>query len=292
MFIYQNGNGIGPMFAMGFKEFIKSSFKNGSVVTKLIYINIAVYLATKVGLIPAYFMSVTKVEYFSFLNSILDLPGSIEAYKLAPWSAVTYMFVHYGVLHLLFNMILLFWCGRALKRELSDGAVLALYIAGGLVGAAAYVFVAPKFGTTTHLAGASAAVMAILSAYCVWGWREQVQILLLGTVKVLYVLLFIVGFELLQLFNPIGGGSAVVHLGGAIVGVLVGVALIFFKPSPKTDESEFHWEGGYAKTEESTGQEKRVSEDRINEILDKVSERGYDSLTPQEKSILFKSGQR
>ena len=72
MFIYQNGKGIGPMFAMGFKEFIKSSFKNGSIVTKLIYINIAVYLATKVGLIPAYFMSVTKVEYFSFLNSILE----------------------------------------------------------------------------------------------------------------------------------------------------------------------------------------------------------------------------
>lgn len=292
MFIFQQGSGMGPMFTMGFRELIKNSFKNGSSVTKLIYINIAIYLATKVGLIFAFLFGIPKSEYFQALNSVLDLPGTIEGVMLAPWTVITYMFVHYGFLHLLFNMFLLFWFGRALKERSSNGVIIALYILGGLVGAVCYLFIAPKFGgTLTHLAGASASVMAIMATRCIWEWREPIQIFLLGSVKSLYVLLFLLGFELLQLSNPIGVGSAVVHLGGAVVGLLCGVVcLIFTKRMDSTGaEQEMHWEGNYETPHTSS---KRDEEERVNRILDKVSESGYDSLTPEEKSILFKSGQR
>lgn len=284
---------MGPMFTMGFRELIKNSFKNGSAVTKLIYINIAIYLATKVGLIFAFLFGVPKSEYFQALNSVLDLPDTVEGVMLAPWTVVTYMFVHYGFLHLLFNMFLLFWFGKALKERTSNSLIIALYILGGLIGAVCYLYIAPVFdGTLTHLAGASASVMTIMATRCIWEWREPIQILLLGSVKSIYVLLFILGFELLQLSNPLGAGSAVVHLGGAVVGLFAGVIFLLFAKRNSGDvyEQEMHWEGG--NYENSDQGAKRADEDRVNRILDKVSEEGYDALTPEEKSILFKSGQR
>lgn len=293
MFIYQQGNRVNPMFAMGFKELIKNSFKSGSAVTKLIYINIAIYLATKAGLIFTFLFGIAKSDYFRALNSVLDLPGTIEGVKLAPWTLLTYMFVHYGFLHLVFNMVLLFWFGRALKQRISDGAIVTLYVLGGVVGAVCYLFIAPQLGATlTHLAGASASVMTIMTPRCIWEWREPIQIFLLGAVKSIYVLLFVLGFELLQLSNPVGVGSAVVHLGGAVVGLCVGVVLLLFAKRKDRDsyQSKMHWEGNFEQNNSASS--KRMDEDRVNQILDKVSETGYDSLTPEEKSILFKSGQR
>ena len=292
MFYYQGGTGLGPMFSMGLKEFIKNSFKSGSIITKLIYINIAVYLATKVGILVAFLLGEPKSEYFHFLNSILDCPGNVESWLHAPWTMLTYMFLHYGVLHLFFNMVLLFWSGRALKERFSDAILMGIYLLGGIVGALMYLFVAPKLGTTTHMAGASASVMALLTARIIWQWNEPVHIMLLGAVKSLYVLLFILAFELLQLSNPIGVGSSIAHLGGAAVGLLIGLYLLFTAPKSRdsADNGEIHWEGDLNRTRES--EEKRENQNRVNDILDKVSEQGYDSLTPEEKSILFKSGQR
>ena len=283
---------MGPMFTMGLKEFIKNSFKSGSIITKLIYVNIAVYLATKLGIVVAFILGVPKSEYFQFLNSILDCPGNVEAWQHAPWTILTYMFLHYGILHLFLNMFLLFWSGRALRERFSDAALMAIYLFGGIVGALLYLFVAPKLGTTTHMAGASASVMALLTARIVWQWNQPVHLMLFGAVKSIYVLLFILAYELLQLSNPIGVGSSIAHLGGAAVGLLVGLYLLFTasKSSDSADSGEIHWEGDVSRSRES--EEKRENQNRVNDILDKVSEQGYDSLTPEEKSILFKSGQR
>lgn len=288
MFYYQ-GNGGGTSFvSMGVRDIVKNSFNNGSLITKLIYINIAVYLATKVGLLFAFLTGVPKIEYFKFLNSLLDLPGTLEGVIHAPWTVFTYMFLHYGVFHLLFNMILLFWAGRGLKERLSNVSLLLLYIMGGVVGAASYIFIAPCYGVTpTHLAGASASVMTLLAIRCVWEWSDKVHLPLIGDVRNIYLLLFIVGFELLQLMNPLNAGSAVVHIGGALSGVLAGGLLLLFKGNSGQSSDDIHWEG----TEER--QERKTDDtDRVNEILDKVSEEGYENLTPEEKSILFKSGQR
>ncbi|MBP3419735.1 MAG: rhomboid family intramembrane serine protease [Marinifilaceae bacterium] len=296
MFYYQGNNGGMPLFSMGLRDIIKSSFRNGSAVTKLIYINIAVYLATKVGLLLAFFMGIAKVEYFRFLNSVLDLPGTLTGLKDTPWSVLTYMFVHYGLLHLLFNMLLLFWAGRGLKGKLSNSVILILYIVGGVIGALAYIFIAPYYEvSTTHLAGASASVMTLLSVRCIWLWRDEAHLPLIGAVKGVYLLLFILGFELLQLMNPLNAGSAVVHIGGALLGVIVGSLLLCCKRVPDSaDDKDIHWEGAeeWKAPHRSADSNKGSDTDRVNAILDKVSEEGYENLTPEEKSILFKSGQR
>ena len=270
------------MFAGGIGEILKTTFRNGSVMTKIIYINIGVYLATKAGMLLVFIFGGSMAKYFSMLNACLDLPGDTAGLKFAPWTPFTYMFTHYGILHLAVNMLLLFWFGRRLKDRISAFAFAALYAAGGFAGAAVYLFM---FRNDPHagLAGASAAVMAVLAAQCTSAWKET---------KNVYIFAFILLFELLQLTSPETSGRAAAHLGGAAVGIAAGAAIVMYGKK-RNREPEMFREGRVSEMDDREyNARKRENEERVNASLDKVSESGYESLTIEEKNILFKAGRR
>ena len=112
-----------------FTNTIRRFFSNDSVLRWLIVINVVLFAV--VGLTSAA-MKWTGIGFS--LQSYLSLPSDIIAFLHHPWTLVTYMITQYNLLHLLFNMLCLYWFGQVLLLTLSERHLLWLYIVGGLVG--------------------------------------------------------------------------------------------------------------------------------------------------------------
>jgi len=159
-----------------FTEELKSAFREGNTVIRLIFINVAVYVAINVIYVGMSLFDVpTKVivcgpppidKHWLWLG----VPADLSQLLFKPWTLITYMFGHAGLWHLAWNMVVLFFSGRIFMEYLSGTRVLATYIFGGLGGIALYLIfynIFPAFSTIlpcSKTLGASASVMAILIA--------------------------------------------------------------------------------------------------------------------------------
>ena len=138
------------------------------------------------------------------------------------------MFVHEGFLHLLFNMLWLYWFGQIFLQYFTGRSLGSLYLLGGLAGALLYVV---AFNTIPYymdmgrgwLIGASAAVMAIVMGAAFYRPDVQLHLFLLGPVKIVYIALFAFVLDFLSLGNPTNPGGHVAHIGGALLGYLFAV---------------------------------------------------------------------
>lgn len=293
---------------MGIWDDIKKTFRNGSNLTKLIYINIAVFiLITIVAIIGFLLNNETIAE--SALN-IFSVPSSLKSLLLRPWSLVTYMFLHKDIWHILFNMLWLYWFGKIFLEYLDQRKLVAVYLLGGLSGAVLYIFsfnVFPAFeGVVAESVaiGASASVMAIVIAIAAYVPDYTVQLFLLGRVKIKYMALAIFVFTSIMDFSVNSGGK-LAHIGGAFFGYLYTLNLrqgkdmgrgfnkildffvTLFKPRKKMKVTHKK-----AANEYEYNKTKAEHQARINTILDKISKGGYDSLTKEEKETLFKESQK
>jgi len=142
---------------------IKRTFKEGSVLTRLIYINLGVFLLVK---ILGVFFYLAGQPYL--LVDWLSIPSDINQLITKPWTPITYMFMHVGFLHLLFNVLGLYWFGKLFLYHLEGDKLLSVYLLGGLAGAILYVAaynIFPIFeNSNSILLGASGSVFAILVA--------------------------------------------------------------------------------------------------------------------------------
>jgi len=293
---------------MGIRDEIKKTFSKGNNLTKLIYLNIAVFLAISIVSIIGYLLSNQSIS-FKALN-LLSVPSSVKALLLRPWTLVTYMFTHKDILHILFNMLWLYWFGIIFLEYLDQRKLVAVYIEGGLCGAIVYILsfnIFPVFNQVVAESvaiGASASVMAVVVAIAVYVPDYSVNLLLLGRIKIKYVALAIFILTSVMDFSVNSGGK-LAHIGGAMFGYLYTINLrrgrdlgkginkiidffaTLFKPrrklrvSYKKPASDYE----YNKT--------RVDhQEKINKILDKISKGGYDSLTKEEKDLLFNESQK
>jgi membrane associated rhomboid family serine protease len=293
---------------MGIRDEIKKTFSRGNNLTKLIYLNIAVFLAISIVSIIGYLLSNQNIS-FKALN-LLSVPSSVKALLLRPWTLVTYMFTHKDILHILFNMLWLYWFGIIFLEYLDQRKLVAVYIEGGLCGAIVYIIsfnIFPVFNQVVAESvaiGASASVMAVVVAIAVYVPDYSVNLLLLGRIKIKYVALAIFILTSVMDFSVNSGGK-LAHIGGAMFGYLYTINLrrgrdlgkginkiidffaTLFKPrrklrvSYKKPASDYE----YNKT--------RVDhQEKINKILDKISKGGYDSLTKEEKDLLFNESQK
>lgn len=293
---------------MGIWDDIKKTFRNGSSLIKLIYINSGVFILLTVTAIIGFL--VTNPDLADKALNIFSVPSSLSSLLLRPWTLITYMFIHKDIWHILFNMLWLYWFGRIFLEYLDQRKLVAVYLMGGLSGAFIYIFsfnVFPAFAGVVNESvaiGASASVMAVVIAIAAYVPDYTVQLLLIGRVKIKYMALAIFVLTSVMDFS-INSGGKLAHIGGAFFGYLytlnlrqgkdmgkgfnklIDLIVTVFKPRKNLKvthkKAANEYEYNKIKTEHQT---------RINIILDKISKGGYDSLTKEEKETLFRESQK
>lgn len=287
----------------GLIDEIKGTFKEGSMLTRLIYINLGVFMVVKVfdGLL--YLFGFAEIN---FLIDWLAVPADVTQLIFKPWTLVTYMFLHQGFLHILFNMLWLFWLGKIFLEYLTGKQLLNVYLLGGLSGAALYILafnVFPAFSDIipfSYALGASAAVYAIVVATAVYVPNYTIYLMFIGPVKLKYIAIVSIVLDIVFLSEGNAGGH-IAHIGGALFGyfytsqlqkgkdvskgfgkVLDGFAG-WFKPKSKMKVAYRRGE-----TDMQYNARKNYEQKDIDKILEKIAKTGYESLSKSEKDILFR----
>ena len=207
---------------MSIADEIKKSFKSGNALIKLLYINIAVFLAVKI--IGVIFFLLSIDPSFSLVNW-LGVPADLNNLIFKPWTIFTYMFLHQEFLHILFNMLWLYWFGLIFLRYFNDKKLISVYIVGGLAGAALYILsfnIFPVFNQVIQMSyalGASASVIAIVIATSVYAPNHTINLMFFGPVKLKYIAIVTIVIDILSIASSNAGGH-IAHLGGALFGYL------------------------------------------------------------------------
>lgn len=285
---------------------IKQSYSQGTTLHKLIYINVGVFLLLHVGVIVLVLSN--QIDRMQGINQILHylaVPSDLVALSRRPWTVFTYMFTHGFLWHIVFNLLILFWFGKLFIAEFGLKKLTGIYILGGLAGAFLYILfynIFPFFDEVKQQSvatGASASVMAILIAVATIAPNRQINLILIGPVKIVYVALVLFVTSTILDFTDNTGGK-IAHLGGALVGFFF--ATYFKKGQDVTrgfDSFMDNMAGLFSRKKKMKVTHRRPANDyeynkvkaeeqeEMDRILDKISKAGYDALTKSEKEKLF-----
>lgn len=283
---------------------IKRTFKEGSVLTRLIYINLGVFLLVK---ILGVFFYLAGQPYL--LVDWLSMPSDVNDLINKPWTPFTYMFMHAGFIHLLFNILGLYWFGKLFLFQMDGDKLLSVYLLGGLSGAFLYLIAynsLPVFqNSNSILLGASASVYAILVAITFYDPDREVMIPLFGSFKLKYVTAFYILLSVIGISSTNAGGN-IAHLGGAFWGWFyifqlrkgkdIGVGFVkFLDTLAKFFKRKSHLTVTHKqppRDDYTYNRQKNNKQDEINRVLDKIAKSGYDSLSKEEKELLFNQGKK
>ena len=289
---------------MDIVEEIKRTFKNGSVLSKLLYVNLGLFVLVRLLGVVLFFAG----NPFDIVQW-LGVPTYFTDLKFAPWTLVTYMFTHWKFTHILFNMLMLYWFGKIFLQYHSEKKMLGLYVMGGIVGAVMYLLafnLIPVFKEMgpNYMIGASASVVAIIIASAVYAPNYVIHLFLIGPVKIVWIALVSVFFYVIGITSFKAGGE-IAHLGGALWGYIFMTQLkkgnyiterfdnfIFNLGSVFKRKSNmkvaFRNKNVRNMSDREFNLQKKAEKENINHILDKISKSGYESLSKSEKEILFK----
>jgi membrane associated rhomboid family serine protease len=300
----------------GILDDFKDAFaKRNNGLIQLVWLNVAVYVVMIMVLISSSLVTGDGTLFKSALGH-LSLKPAFGTFLYQPWTILTYAFLHDVVpLHLLFNMLMLYWYGSIIQEFLGSRRLINLYILGAFFGAllALIVFNFIPFYRNipaVSIIGASGSVMAIMFASATLMPDYTFFLFLIGPVKIKYIAFF---FFIISLAGTIGtnAGGEIVHLGGAFLGYIyikqlqagrdwgtpIDATIEFFqnlfkrteKPSIKVVHRQK--ETAFGSPSSSVGNA-YPDDDEVDEILDKISRSGYESLTKEEKQKLFKASQK
>ena len=285
-------------------EDIKNAWKkkdNGLI--KIIIINIIVFIS--VSFIQVILTISGLSSFFTLLINKLMLPASLGTFILQPWSIISYFFLHMNFMHILWNMLFLYWFGKIISDNIGNNALISLYVLGGIIGGLFYMAtynIIPYYGervSDSLMLGASAGVFSVVVGSATLMPNYTFYLLLLGPVRIKYIALF---YVLLSFFDVAGSnaGGEIAHLGGAFIGYIfirqlqngvnIGEGIIniinFFGVRNRSNKSKNEVKKDINKSSVET------SQDEVDKILDKISESGYSSLTEKEKERLFNASKK
>jgi len=295
-------------------KLLRNIFLGKNVLSRLILINTIIFLLTAVVHLITWLSGIPEHSNLTILGSYLALPSGLSQLASRPWTLFTYMFLHEGFLHWLFNMIMLYFGGVLFTEYLSQRKLLMTYLFGGLAGAVFFVLafnVFPVFAPMRQDAvalGASASILAIIVAISTYVPDYTVQLFLLGKVKLKWIAVAFVLLDILSIPSNNPGGH-IAHLGGALWGFVWALSLrrgndflhIFDGiKMPEIDPKRRKYRkfdtsrsaSGHPITDEEYNRKRAASQAEIDKILDKISKSGYSSLTKAEKELLFKSSNK
>ncbi|MDI5887278.1 rhomboid family protein [Flavobacterium yafengii] len=282
---------------------LKLQYKMGGIVTRLIFWNAALFVLPWLlfALLSLLGINIDYIHYVSLSSNPAHLLWK-------PWSLLSYAFFHSGIMHIIFNMIVLNFAGRLFMTYFTSKQLLGLYVLSAIFAGISYILVFYVLNINAPIVGASAAIMAILVATTTYHPLMDLRLLIIGNVKLWHITAVIVIVDLMQLRSENMGGH-ISHLSGAFFGfifikllqngtdlstVVTRIIDFFanlFKKNTSAPFKKVH--KNYSKPLEKSVSKivtKDKSQQQIDEILDKISQSGYDSLTKEEKEFLFKVG--
>jgi membrane associated rhomboid family serine protease len=291
---------------------IRNEFqREDNMVYRIIVANVIVFLAINLVRVGIFFvLGQEGINPFPGNNLFTDIvrwfsvPAALGDVISKPWTLFTYMFLQEGIFHILFNMLMLFWFGTILRDMSGNHRILPVYILGGLSGAILYIIafnLAPVF--QPHLEGsfalgASAGVLAVVVAAAALAPEYRLHLILFGPVRIKFIALVLVILDVILLPGGNYGGH-LAHLGGAIFGFVFvkqlqrGVDMSsWFSSATGALLGLFTKSEGKMKAHRGGAQKRRSQaseQEKIDVILDKISQSGYDSLSTEEKEFLFKA---
>jgi len=284
---------------MSFIQDIQSKFKKANIVEQFIYINLAVFVLVFVFNTFGFLFNANG----NLLVNWFSLPASFNEFISKPWSIFTYGFLHVGFIHILFNLIALFYIGNLFLEYFTPKQFVTFYLLGTLFGGIIFLLsynyfpVFSQSASSSLLLGASAGISAIFIGIATYMPNYQLKIRFIGFVKLWHLAAIWVGLDIIQI--PAGNaGGHFSHLGGALFGFLYvsqasntsitifGSLSSLFKTSKKPLKTVYKSK----KKTTKTVQNKSEHQQKVDGILDKISKSGYDTLTKEEKAFLFKQG--
>jgi len=273
--------------------------KSDSKLNLLIAINVAVYLLINIPAVFEWLFTGSSQIISFYSNEYLAIPAYLPKLEVRFWTPLTYMFMHAGIFHILFNMLWLYWIGQIFEEYLGKQRIVGVYLLGGLAGALFYVLsynffpaFAPVLPISTAV-GASASVMAIIVATATLLPDFSISLMIIGPVKLKWIAVFYVVLDFLSIAGPNAGGE-IAHIGGALLGFIyikrlqkgsdwVGNIANLFKSGPKLSKLKVVARNNNKRSNS------RPRQDEVDVILDKISKVGYEHLSSEEKEILFRA---
>ena len=284
---------------MSFFYNLKYRFGTFSIAEKIILINVVFFLFPMLLNVLFFLFNIPTSSYLNWLQ----LSPNLLTFIKRPWSLITYSFVHSGFFHLLWNMVLLYYAGRLLLNLFPDRIFINNYflgvISGGLIFISSYSIFPVFEGNYPPLIGASAGVMAVFIFICTYTPNQEIRFFFIK-LKLKHIGLAFFFLDIIQI--PYGNaGGHLAHVGGAVLGFFYARQLdkgrdigsgfqniwqsIFKKKYLKT---VYRSPKNKSATSKNSGE--RINQNKIDSILDKISNSGYDSLSKEEKEYLFKAG--
>jgi len=289
-------------------------YRVGGIVQRLIFWNVGLFA---IPMVVFSILSLINVDV-SFLR--WDIPGITDWLSLSsnpadllwkPWSIIGYAFLHAGFTHILFNMLMLFFAGRLFLTFFTQKQLFGVYVLSAIFAGAIFILgyqTLPMLtGVTTKMVGASASIMALLIATAVYAPTYSVRLMLIGTVKLWHIALAFVIIDLIYASAENTGGH-IAHLAGALFGFVyiqllqngsdltkgvsgtIEFAAGLFKTRKQQPFKKVHRNPAPSTPKAAGMRPKSITQKQIDDILDKISRSGYDSLTKEEKDFLFKVG--
>ena len=278
---------------------IKLKYDNANVIMKIIYITTAVFVLT---------FLINTISYLfnnegNFMIDWFALSPHFEQYIVKPWTIITYGFMHEGPLHILFNLLILYYFGNLFLNFFNEKQLLTYYflgiLFGGIIFMLSYNYVPALQTKRAVLVGASAGVTAVLIGIATHIPNYAMRFQFIGNVKLKLIAIIIIVLDIIQIPNGNAGGH-LAHLGGALTGFLLtnsfnnGKDFInwtgrFFKPKKQKPLKTVY------KNKKSVNSKVRQTDEeqrKIDTILDKISKSGYEALSKEDKDFLFKIGKK
>ncbi len=282
---------------MGIASEIKNSFREGDTVVKLIYTFVIAFVFVKIVEL------VFRLGDLGFcpLTMWFAMPLNPMEFIFRPWTIVTYMLLHCDIIHLIFNMLCLYWFGRLFTELLDEKLISRVFITGGVGGAILCLLSSSVLAYGSILMGSSAAVLALLTCVSVYSPDYRVNIVFIGAIRLKYYALIFILIDIISIASWSNAGGHIAHIGGAIIGIIYGlkwrnsgvpvvkndILTRLFRPR-KTIEVVHRRtmsDMDYNATKAERGRD-------VDRILEKIKTSGYDSLTSEEQRILFEESKK
>lgn len=293
----------------------RSFFREKSVLTYLVILNIAIWgIIQALKVILYLYNRETAGQDIHLIIDLLAVPAFLPNLLNQPWSLFSYMVLHDSIWHILFNMLWLYWFGKIFLQHLSERQLLTTYILGGLAGGLVYILAYNTFPVfepalpNAYALGASASVMAIVTAIAFYVPDYSINLFLIGRVRIVYLAIALFVFDFFMIPTGNAGGH-IAHIGGALFG-FTWVMLIYpavrgkfkllnksfgdrwkiFTQKNRNNANESY--SGRPMTDDEYNARKAENQKKIDDILEKISRGGYESLTKEEKELLFRSSRK
>ena len=288
-------------------NFIIEDFKNSwnkkdNGLVKIILINVIFFVS--MSILQVIFTLSGLTSLFVILLNKLMLPAELKTFIFQPWSLISYFFLHMNFMHILWNMLFLYWFGKIIHDNIGNNAIISLYVLGGIIGGLFYMSlynIIPYYServSESLMLGASAGVFSVVVGSVTLLPNYTFYLLFLGPVRIKYIALFYVLLSFLDVTGNNAGGE-IAHLGGAFIGFLyikqlqnginMGEGIINFINYFSSEKRKTKRKADNVSSESNRD---NISQDEIDKILDKISDSGYSSLSKKEKEKLFNASKK